>query len=196
MAGRRGRWTAVEPPGLPTEPEKLEELGFAYCVRKLALSPRTEHELRAAMAERGYPGEAITRVLARLRRVGYVDDELFAAMWVDSRHRGRGLARRALTNELHRRGVDRELVTQAVERVGGPEERARAEVLVRAKLRSTPSAVRQDPPRLTRRLVSLLARKGYSSGLAYAVVSDVLRTEGEPAVPYAPDDASPEDDVR
>lgn len=196
MAGRRGRWAAAEPPGLPTEPKKLEELGFAFCVRKLALSPRTEHELRAAMVERGYPGEAITQVLARLRRAGYVDDELFASMWVDSRHRGHGLARRALTTELQRRGVDRELVTEAVERVGAPQERARAEDLVRAKLRSVSDTVRRDPPRLTRRLVSLLARKGYSSGLAYAVVSDVLRSEGEPEPPYEPDEVGHDVELR
>ena len=41
-------------------------------------------------------------------RSGLVDDEAFARSWVESRQRSRGLARRALAQELRRKGVDDE----------------------------------------------------------------------------------------
>ncbi len=66
------------------------------------------------------------RVLGAYSEVGLIDDQAFAAAWVSSRHRGRGLARRALAQELRHRGVEEETVKEAVERLVAWSIRARS----------------------------------------------------------------------
>ena len=112
-----------------------------------------------------------TRLLDRFTEVGLIDDAAFARLWVESRQASRGLAKRALADELRRKGVDAELVREAVDEVDPADEEAAARSLVRKKL---PSMRRVDRATATRRLVGMLARKGYSAGLAFAVVRDEL----------------------
>jgi regulatory protein len=165
MAGRRwGEPVEIDP---DADPESVARL---IALRMLETSPRTRAELATALARRGVPDDAATTVLDRFTEVGLVDDEAFAAAWVDSRHRGRGLARRALSAELRRKGVDPQTATVAVERISTDDEADAARALVRrraATMQSLSLEVR------TRRLVSMLARKGFGAGLAYRVVREV-----------------------
>ena len=118
---------------------------------------------------------AAAPVLGRLSEVGMIDDALFAQMWVTSRHRGRGLAGRALSQELRRKGVEDEVAQEALEEVDADTEEESARRLVRAKLRSVSTL---DRDRATRRLVGMLARKGHSSSIAFRVVRSELDAVG------------------
>ncbi len=147
----------------------------AICLRMLTDQPRTRSELAAAMAERGVPDEAAETVLARFDEVGLINDVAFADAWVESRHRGRGLGRRALAQELRRRGIDNETVAGALEQLDPETEEATARALVERKLRSSrglPTAKRVN------RLAGMLARKGYPPGLAIRIVRQALAEEG------------------
>jgi regulatory protein len=132
--------------------------------------PRTRAELAIALRRHGIPDDVIAEVLDRYHEVGMIDDVAFARAWVSSRHQGKGLARRALGSELRRRGVAPEAVGQALEQLDGDTELATARALVARKLRTS----RGDPAVLLRRLVGMLARKGYPAGLAYRVVKEAL----------------------
>ena len=112
----------------------------AICLRLLTLQPRTRAELAAALAKRGVPDDAATTVLSRFTEVGLIDDRAFAAAWVDSRHAGRGLSRRALASELRRRGVAGEIVGEAVALVDAEAEKRAARQLVDRRLASHPAA--------------------------------------------------------
>lgn len=113
-------------------------------------------------------------VLDRFCEVGLVDDEAFAKAWVDSRHHGKGLARRALAAELRRRGIDEEVAAEALSSVSGEDEVAAAESLVRRRLPAL-SGLPRDVA--TRRLVAMLGRKGFGAGLAYRVVAAALESD-------------------
>lgn len=141
------------------------------CLRLLAVRPRTYIELAEALTKREIPDDVIGEVLDRYRDVGMVDDAAFARAWVASRHRGRKLSRRALSNELRRKGVDTELVDEALEQVDDDSEREAARELVLKRLRSMGSV---PPEAVFRRLVGMLARKGYSAGVAVGVVKEAL----------------------
>jgi regulatory protein len=147
----------------------------AICLRLLTGQPRTRAELAAALARRDVPAEAADAVLGRFTEVGLIDDRAFAEAWVGSRHAGRGLARRALAAELRRRGVDGGTVDEAVSSLDPATEERTARELVRRRLASTG---RLDPPVRLRRLVAMLARKGYPPGLAVRVVREELGREG------------------
>ncbi|WP_414167805.1 recombination regulator RecX [Streptoverticillium reticulum] len=159
--------------GAPPSPE---EQARAICLRLLTGSPRTRRQLADALAKRGIPAEAAEEVLSRFEDVGLIDDAAFAGAWVESRHRGRGLARRALARELRTKGVDSALIDEAVGQLDPEQEEHTARELVGRKLRSTRG---MDREKRLRRLVGMLARKGYSEGLALRVVRRALEEEGE-----------------
>ena len=112
---------------------------------------------------------------------------------MDSRHRGRGLAGRALGAELRQRGVAKDDIEAALSELDPDQELATARELIARRLPGT--AGMQAPARM-RRLAGLLARKGYSAGLAYRVVREALEQESDGGhVPiYDLDDLSGPDD--
>jgi regulatory protein len=110
-------------------------------------------------------------VLGRFAEVGLIDDRAFAEAWVDSRHVGRGLGRRALAAELRRRGIDDLTVADAVATLDPGTEEATARALVRRRLGTGPDLA---PAVRARRTVAMLARRGYSADLALRLVREEL----------------------
>ncbi|MEU6538673.1 recombination regulator RecX [Streptomyces sp. NPDC047000] len=159
-----------EPPADPVERAR------AICLRLLTGTPRTRKQLADALRKREIPDEAAEEVLSRFEEVGLIDDGAFAGAWVESRHHGRGLARRALARELRTKGVDSALIDEAVGRLDPEQEEATARDLVARKLHGTRGL---DRDRRIRRLAGMLARKGYPEGLALRVVREALEEEGE-----------------
>ena len=171
--GETGRGGAPE----QSEPERAREI----CLRLLAVRPRTRVELGKALARKEISDEVISEVLDRYDEVGIIDDAAFARAWVASRHQGRGLARRALANELRQRGVDSEVASEALETVDDDEEAATARALVDRKLRTATGT----PEAVFRRLVGMLARKGYPAGVAIRAVKDALAARDAEAAEFA-----------
>ncbi len=151
--------------------ESPENVARQIALRLLESQPRTRADLAQAMARRGVPADAATAVLDRFTEVGLIDDEAFAAAWVTSRHNGRGLGRRALSQELRKRGVDNDTIREAVSTVSADDERDAAATLVERRLRSMTRLPRDTQ---IRRLVAMLARKGFSQSLAMTVVLEAL----------------------
>ncbi|WP_026922999.1 regulatory protein RecX [Glycomyces arizonensis] len=158
----------------PDDPEAARQ----YCLRLLSGRPRTHSELGDAMRRKGFTEDVVADILERYSEVGLIDDALFARAWVDSRHRGRGLSKRALAGELRRKGVDAEYVEAAVEAVSDEDEREAALELARRRYRSLAG---QEPEAVLRKLVGMLARKGYGAGVAIPVVKQVLAEADEEA---------------
>lgn len=152
-----------------------ESVARNLCLRALTGAPKTRQQLADLLADRGVPDDAAETVLDRLGEVGLIDDAAFAQAWVSSRQSGRGLARRALKAELRAKGVDDEVAATAVEAVDDDDERETARRLVERKL---PGMLRLDRATATRRLMGMLARKGYGGGLAAGVVRDALDDAG------------------
>jgi regulatory protein len=151
-----------------------EEAARAACLKLLTTAPRTRAQLAAALRRRRVPDEIAESVLARFTEVGLIDDTAFARAWVESRHHSRGLARKALAAELRQRGISDGEVRAAVDSLGPQEEMAAARQLVMKRL----AATRGRPlPARVRQLLGMLARKGYSAGLATQVVREALERE-------------------
>ncbi|HKV22391.1 MAG TPA: recombination regulator RecX [Mycobacterium sp.] len=155
-----------------------EEQARALCLRLLTARARTRAELEGQLAKRGYPDDVSSRVLDRLTDVGLIDDTDFAEQWVRSRRINAGKGKRALAAELRTKGVDNEVITAALAGIDAGAERERAEQLVRDKLRRERLEA-DDDPKVMRRLVGMLARRGYSQSMALDVVTVELAGERE-----------------
>ena len=199
---------AKEPEGQPADPATAAR---DACIRLLSVRPRTRAELATALRRRGFDDDVITDVLDRYSDVGMIDDEAFARAWVTSRHHSKGLAKRALAGELRRKGVADDDLGAALEELDGDTEVETARALVERRLRVERAAAQRATARraqraaheseededgenhqrrheqavVMRKLVGMLARKGYPPGLAFRVVKEVM--DGDAAELLEPD---------
>nr|WP_281218302.1 recombination regulator RecX [Nocardia gamkensis] len=146
------------------------------CLRLLAARARSRAELAQRLAAKGYSPEVSEEALDRLAEVGLIDDAAFAEQWVHSRHAFSGKGKQALAQELRRKGVAQSDAAAALDAITTDDEETRAGELVRRKLRSLPRDLDRD--KMIRRLVGMLARRGYSQATAYRVVKAELADRG------------------
>ena len=172
---------------LPAEPSELddrradpdadpEDVARSICLRLLTARAHSRAELRSALAARAVPEQAAEKVLDRLAEVGLVDDQAYADAYVLSRQRDRGLAVREISRQLRDKGLDEAVIATAVGTVTSETEAEAARQLVLRKLRSM---ARLTPEVKRRRLVGMLARKGYPPAMAFRVVRDAVGESGD-----------------
>ncbi|MGH3371236.1 MAG: regulatory protein RecX [Nocardioidaceae bacterium] len=152
-----------------------EEVARKILLDQLTGQARSRAELAAKLAKRRVPEDVASRLLDRFEEVGLIDDAAFARAWVESRQPGKGLARRALAQELRRKGVDDEVARGALDEVDHEDEEAAARTQVRRKLRTLQ---RVDRATATRRLAGMLARKGYTGEVVWRVVREEVGAHG------------------
>lgn len=141
---------------------------------QLGSSARSRLQLATRLKENGISDDVIDEVLNKYEESGIINDAEFSVMLAESRQRSKGLSKNAILRELKQKGIDNEQAEIAVEDISEEDEYTRAYELVSRKIKSMS---RLTPEVQTRRLVGLLARKGYSGNLSYKVVKEVLRLE-------------------
>jgi regulatory protein len=179
----------------PGQAEALSDpvaIAREICLRLLTDRARTRQELAQALGRKGVPAEAAAAVLDRFDEVGLIDDAAFAGQWVRARHTHRGLGRRAIAVELRRKGVADDVAGEALAEVDAEAEARRARELVDRKLRSLAVGTAEQRAAAGRRLVGMLARKGYGAAVAYRVVREALAEHGADVEEL--DGADPPDD--
>lgn len=180
---RRSRLREPDDPdrdlGPPADPAAVAR---TLILSKLTASAKSRRELADALAARGVPEDVATRVLDRFEEVGLVDDAAFARDWVKSRATSRGLARRALSAELRRKGVEDDAAREALEELSADQELDNARAVARRRL---PRLTGLDSTIRSRRLLGLLARKGYPPGVCSRVVRELV-ADGDDAMDGAP----------
>ncbi|MEU2123448.1 recombination regulator RecX [Nocardia niwae] len=171
----RSEGRSADPVAAGSEGGTVEQAKEA-CLRLLAVRARSRAELAQRLAAKGYTPEVSERALDRLGEVGLIDDAAFAEQWVHSRHTFSGKGKQALAQELRRKGVAQSDAAAALDAISTDDEEARAAELVRRKLRSLPRELDRD--KRIRRLVGMLARRGYDQSTAYRVVKAELAERG------------------
>jgi len=146
-----------------TESKKPRRSTYERALDMLEARSRAVDELRRLLLKKGEPASDVDEAIARLRRVGLLDDATFARQFTRSKALGAGMSRRRLQQELARRGVARDVSEQAIDDVFADEridEDASIERLARRKLGML---ARVDDETRRRRLYGFLARRGYDS---------------------------------
>jgi len=142
------------PPGPAGRPAAWED-----AIAFLAIRPRSSEEVRRRLRRRGFPGEAIEEVLARLTAAGYLNDAAFAAEWARSRQARQGLGPLRLSRELKAKGLSDVEIAAALD--GLRQEREVVEVAAETAARRMKS-LRALPPEVgRRRLAAYLERRGF-----------------------------------
>ena len=169
-AATRAPSPAPDPQTQDREPDPYD-VARQIVLKQLAMGPRSRHQLKQKLTQRGCPADVAAAVLDRMTEVGLVDDRAYAHLLVRSQQAGRGLAGSALAHELRAKGIEDDLVHETLASISDVDERDRARALVEKKLREMHG---RGIDVQTRRLASMLVRKGYSSGMIYGVIREAI----------------------
>jgi len=160
----------------------VEEGAREYLLRSLTASARSRKQLADGLAARDVPADVAARVLDRFTEVGLVDDPALARAIVRSRSQETGAARRRIADELRRKGIDPDVAADALAQIDDEDERRTALDLARARARRLAGLERDVA---LRRLVGVLARKGYPPHVCLDAARAGLESLGTPSGPGA-----------
>nr|WP_245797757.1 regulatory protein RecX [Corynebacterium frankenforstense] len=163
----------------PILDETEEEAKAAVRERALGLldqRARSRAELRGRLKDKDFDSDVIDAVLDDLAGAGLIDDAAFAREWVRQRASRRGKSRRMLDHELERKGVGAGERAAALDQIDPEDERERALTLARKKARSVREvpADRRERDKALRRIVGVLARRGFPEGMSLALARQAL----------------------
>ena len=151
-------------------PEKTLTRAKNTAYRLLTYRPRSRRELEEKLREKEFPEDIVGSIIDQCARLGYIDDAQFAEQWARSRLKLRCFGRRRIEQELRGKGIDREIISEAIAKVVPAEdEHAAAKSAAEKKLRMMRSV---EPQARRRRLAGFLERKGFSS----EVIRSILHT--------------------
>lgn len=146
---------------------------------QLAYSAKTRGQLRKKLQAEGFDAELIEPLLDKFEAAKLIDDAEYAQTFVAQKSRTKKLSRAALRRELAERGVRGEEAESALAQRTDEQEREDAAELVRKKLRpGMDLSDRAEKDRVTRRLLGMLARRGYSSSVSMSVIREELAAYG------------------
>lgn len=146
---------------------------------QLAYSAKTRGQLRKKLQAEGFDAELIEPLLDKFEAAKLIDDAEYAQTFVAQKSRTKKLSRAALRRELAERGVRGEEAENALAQRTDEQEREDAAELVRKKLRpGMDFSDRAEKDRVTRRLLGMLARRGYSSSVSMSVIREELAAYG------------------
>jgi regulatory protein len=145
--------------------QEKREATYQAALRLLNFRPRTEAELRAKLAEKGFEQGLVNEVIQRLKEEGWVADERFARAWVESRALGRPRGRRLIALELKRKGISEEIIEEAVADVSD------ADLAYQAGKRYVRRLKDVDYATFYKRLASYLQRRGFY----YSTIAETIQ---------------------
>ncbi|HIE03745.1 MAG TPA: hypothetical protein EYP61_03180 [Candidatus Latescibacteria bacterium] len=147
---------------------RAKKLAFKYLSRA-----RTTRQVRERLLEEGFGEDVVGEVVGRLEELGLLNDREFARAWVEERLRLRPRWRRALKEELLRKGVSEDVAEEALnEELSMVDEARLAEGLLR---RAEGRYRNLEPDKALRRMRDFLLRRGFTWEVVREVTSELRK---------------------
>lgn len=118
--------------------------------------------------------EMIQEVVSRLEAQNYINDQDFARYFIENRHQNKGISTKRLVQELKIKGIDSDIIEQAMFDQGTGnllrDEEVEIEKMIKKQLRKTSDR---------QKIIAYLARQGFSYDLIKTKLDQFLSTEEE-----------------
>lgn len=150
--------------------QTLEKRAKLRCMNLLKSRDYTTYQLRSKLKDNGYPDEIINHAIEYVASYGYVDDERYARSYIDSASRTK--SRRQIENDLTRKGVDKQIISDSFAQIMQEQDEDAEEELIRKYLvkkhYDRDTATYED----NRKMIAFLYRKGFSLDKIYKIVGE------------------------
>ncbi|MDT0210561.1 RecX family transcriptional regulator [Curtobacterium sp. BRD11] len=163
----------IDPADAPRPLDEQRADAERVSMRALGRKGVSESEMRQLLTKQDLDDDVVEHEVARLVRVGLLDDVALATDLVDRLHERKGLGRQGVVAELRRRGIDQAAIDAALEAAedDADDEFVRAIELAEKRARQLRGL---DRATAERRLSGFLMRKGYGSGVVRIAVERAL----------------------
>lgn len=140
---------------------------FECALRFLGYRPRSAAEVHNHLISRGYSAAAVAGALEKLHSLSYLDDATFARDWAASKFKSRGYGPKKIAAALRSKGIGEALIRDVLRKTCDPGSAAdRARSLLAKQFERQNLA----DPKVVRRAVGFLQRRGYSSEIIFALL--------------------------
>jgi regulatory protein len=155
------------------EARRMYVAGMDAALRLLRRRALSEAELTARLAGKGFEGECVASVVGRLRELELIDDRAFAREALRQTTSRLPAGERLMRELLDRHGVESDVAEEAVsaERAASPGEDEQMRELIESRLKSMRSL---SPEAQARRLLGLLARRGFEPEAAEQIIREFI----------------------
>lgn len=151
--------------------EQQKKSAMDYALRLLSIRSRSKKELEERFRQKGFTKQTVDYTTGRLTELGYINDTQFAKDWANFlRSKAKGIE--LIKIELKRKDIDPEIINEVLKDSAESRELEREQLkkLAAQKL----GRMRNLPPHTaSRRLVSFLARRGFSIETIEEVLKEI-----------------------
>jgi len=154
-----------------------DELDRAYnaALNFLSFRPRSRREIEEYFRKKKTDANVVEAVTQRLERLGFVNDQEFARFWVENRQTFRPRGTRALRVEMRQKGLESDVIDEALEGVGDE-----TQIAYEAGLKKVRAYAGLEEREFYRKMVGFLQRRGFPYDAA-ADATKRLYGESQPA---------------
>ncbi|MCQ4087256.1 regulatory protein RecX [Saccharibacillus sp. JS10] len=153
------------------------QVAYAQAIYYLSFKARTSGEVEQKLLEKELDPQAIEETIKRLIDEKLIDDAFYAQEWTKQRVTNKKKGKVVVKQELKRKGINPELIDEALEAIDDEDELRSAEELAAKKWRTTKGELWERK----RKTAAFVMRRGFSSELVRRALDNVLSREGEDA---------------
>ncbi|WP_234405617.1 regulatory protein RecX [Paenibacillus sp. IHBB 10380] len=154
---------------LADEKQQAYVQGLKYLERK----PRTRKEISIRLQEKGAAQRVIEEVLVRLTQEGLLNDAMYAEQWAEQRIMSQRKGKAWVRQELRQKGIDKSLISEALDSVSADQEYESALTIGRKKWNQTKGEAQEKK----RKAGSYLMRRGFSGEQVRRVLHQMLQED-------------------
>ena len=148
--------------------------GKKYVLRLLNRRSYSKYEIINKLKIKGFSKNVISDIIFWLEKKEYIDDELFATMWAQSRMKNKPIGRYRLNQELKRKGINQEIINKVLDKIyNNVDELTLARDLVNKKITSLKlKNISVNPDRI----YNFLLRRGFPREISKKIYDDLKNT--------------------
>ncbi|MHB1545849.1 MAG: regulatory protein RecX [bacterium] len=140
-----------------------------YSLRLISARSYSEKQIAEKLIKKGFSTEDTGRAVKKLKEYGYLNDEAFAGRLVENGKK-RLIGRIKLSYELYKKGVNKNLIDELIEKLYGEDEEREAALKAMDKKKVSLIKYRENELIFKKKLYDFLQSRGFSSG----IIEDIL----------------------
>ncbi len=142
--------------------------------RYLSYRPRSENEVFWYLKKKGCSENIIEKVMQKLKKNELLGDEDFADWWIEQRLTFKPRGRRALKNELYKKGLSRKLINKKVAEISKKELKKAAEKVVEKRNYKWKKLKKLEQKK---KIYAYLSRRGFNYSVINSIIEKYVQSE-------------------